>query len=74
MLGSELLIAPVVKNGHRHVWVDLPEGEWVHLITGKRYRGGRQSVLAPLGVPAVFYLKGGEFEDLFSDVTEQIRQ
>ncbi|HIK06028.1 MAG TPA: alpha-glucosidase [Trichormus sp. M33_DOE_039] len=62
LLGSELLIAPVLKPGHNSVNVYFPVGEWVHLWSGKIYgsltTGIRQIASAPLGKPAVFYRQG----------------
>ncbi len=64
MLGSELLVAPVLDPGQRHVTVYLPAGRWVHLWSGQVYgqtrRGERIRVAAPLGQPGVFYRAGSE--------------
>ncbi len=68
MLGSQLLVAPI-KN---KCWtkplcpynkeVYLPPGRWVHLWSGKVYgsqtKGGKVTVKAPIGEPAVFYIEG----------------
>lgn len=62
LLGSELLVAPVLKSGKNSVNVYFPAGEWVHLWSGQIYgsltTGIRQIVPAPLGQPAVFYRQG----------------
>lgn len=59
MLGADFLIAPVTEEGAETVEVYLPAGEWVHLWSGKTYAGGQSvTVDAPLGQPAVFYIKG----------------
>ena len=65
LLGDELLVAPVVQPGadSRLCW--LPEGEWVHLWTGKRLSGGEHTVSAPMGKPPVFYRAEGEYAGLF---------
>ena len=54
LLGHDLLVAPVVKPGAdtRTLW--LPEGEWVHLWTGKTYGAGEHTLPAPIGQPPVF--------------------
>lgn len=40
MLGSKLLVAPVLDNkDYRNIY--LPEGEWTNLWTGEKYTGGR---------------------------------
>jgi alpha-glucosidase (family GH31 glycosyl hydrolase) len=63
MLGTQLLVAPVHERfdilEERRVF--LPEGiTWVHIWTGKAYRGANSWVLikAPLGQPPVFYPQG----------------
>jgi alpha-glucosidase (family GH31 glycosyl hydrolase) len=54
MVGSELMVAPVLDAGANHVRVYLPAGDWVHLWTETVYRSpvGRQiTIVAPLGQP-----------------------
>ena len=68
-LGDELFVCPVLKKGKekRRVW--LPKGKWVHLWSGKSYRGGhRYTVEAPQGRIPVFYRKDGKHAALFLDV------
>ena len=50
MMGSDLLIAPIVKEGMRHRDVYLPAGAaWINWWTGERLEGGKQHrVDAPL--------------------------
>jgi alpha-glucosidase (family GH31 glycosyl hydrolase) len=59
MVGSELMVAPVLDPGTDTVEVYLPAGSWVHLWTGDGYgsldRGAYESVSAPIGMPAVFF-------------------
>ncbi len=59
MLGSEFLVAPVIKKAQKSVDVYFPAGEWVHLWSAETYgssnEGISQKVFAPLGQPAVFY-------------------
>ncbi|MBQ6927075.1 MAG: alpha-glucosidase [Oscillospiraceae bacterium] len=54
LLGQDLLIAPVVEPGTETRTLWLPEGEWVHLWTGRSYGGGEHTVPAPIGQPPVF--------------------
>ena len=68
LLGDDLLVAPVVEPGasSRKLW--LPEGEWIHLWTGKACAGGDASVPAPLGQPPVFYRRTSSFGALFASL------
>lgn len=70
LLGDELLAAPVIAPGEtqRSLW--LPEGEWVHLWSGREYSAGNVSVPAPMGEPPVFYKKNGRFAELFRTIPE----
>ena len=62
MVGSELMIAPVLDKGTDEVDVYLPAGRWVHLWSGETVgaldRGVTIVVAAPLGQPGVFYRQG----------------
>lgn len=69
-LGSDLLVAPVVKRGARRRRLHLPPGAWVHLWSGQRHSApapsGRTTTLeAPLGQPPVLYREGSDWADLF---------
>lgn len=54
LLGRDILVAPVLREGARSRRCVLPEDRWVHLFTGKEYGGGAVEVEAPLGQPPVF--------------------
>ncbi len=62
MLGSELLVAPVLDPGVTSVSAYLPAGQWVNVWSGQTYgdprQGGRVSIPAPIGQPAVLYRAG----------------
>ena len=60
MLGRDILVAPVIRPGHVKKDVYLPDDEWVHLWSGKEYKGGTHLVNAQLGEPPVFVRKGAE--------------
>ncbi|MGH3148528.1 MAG: TIM-barrel domain-containing protein, partial [Rubrobacter sp.] len=70
MVGSELMVAPVLDPGERSVEVYLPAGRWVHLWSGKVYGSPEASVRvtveAPIGEPAVFHVKGSDAGEDFS--------
>ncbi len=63
MLGSALLVAPVLKRFNRRS-IYLPEGEWVNIFGGKEYTGGRyiKNCRVPLEAVPVFRLKGAQSE------------
>ena len=68
-LGDELFVCPVIGTGAKTRKLWLPEGDWVHLWTGKRFAGGRKySVEAPLGKPPVFYRPEGDHASLFREI------
>ncbi len=61
------IIAPVTDEGADTVKVYLPSGEWVHVWIGETYTGGQYvTVAAPLGQPAVFYIKGSAWGEDFT--------
>ncbi|MCC6905514.1 MAG: alpha-glucosidase, partial [Anaerolineae bacterium] len=67
MVGSELLVAPVLDPKRDSVSVYLPAGEWVHVWSGETYTGGqRVRVDAPVGQPAVFYPAGSAVGEQFT--------
>jgi alpha-glucosidase len=55
LLGTTLLVAPVVVEGATTRDVRLPPGTWYHVWTGTAYAGGTTvTVPAPIGQPPVF--------------------
>jgi alpha-glucosidase len=60
MVGSDVLVAPVVKEGMRNRDVYLPTGSaWINWWTGERFEGGRQiNVQAPLNQLPLFVRAG----------------
>jgi alpha-glucosidase len=58
-LGSDVLVAPAFAPGVTSTRVRLPGGRWVHVWSGRVYRGRRTiTVASPLGEPAVFTRPG----------------
>ena len=68
LLGEDVLVAPVVHLGEtqRSLW--LPQGTWVHLWTGKSYRGGELTVEAPMAFPPVFFRADSSYSRLFYSI------
>ena len=69
LLGRDILVAPVIKQGATTRDVYLPEDGWIHAPTGKQYRGGIHTVEAPVGSIPVFYRK-----DASDDVKTMMEQ
>ncbi|MBD5475390.1 MAG: alpha-glucosidase [Lachnospiraceae bacterium] len=65
LLGRDILVAPVLKEGVSERTCLLPSERWVHLFTGQEYGGGKVTVQAPIGQPPVFIRRNSErFEEL----------
>lgn len=70
--GDDMFVCPVIKKGARTRKVQLPEGEWIHLWSGKAYGGGgTYKVRAPLGETPVFFRSGSEYKELFRSVAAE---
>ena len=55
LLGRDILVAPVIKEGAITREVYLPEDQWIHAPTGRAFGGGVHTVEAPIGQIPVFY-------------------
>lgn len=71
MFGPDVLIAPTMGGGVRARILHLPDDDWVHLWTSRRYSKGRTVVEAPPGKPAVFYRSGSAFAPLFETLRQK---
>lgn len=66
LYGEDLLVAPVIRKNSTSWDVYLPDDSWVHLWSGKSYRGNRKvRVLSPWGEPPVFYREESPWKGLF---------
>ena len=73
MLGSDVLVAPVITPNTKTQKVVLPTsyGTWVHLWTGTKYENQRTiEVDAIVGNIPVFYKQNSEFSDIFDSLAE----
>ena len=72
LYGRDLLVAPVIQAGVERWRAYLPgDGEWVHVWSGERFRGGAEAeVPAPFGQPPVFYLADSPDAALFASLRE----
>ncbi len=66
-VGDDMFVAPVIEKGVATRKVNLPQGEWIHLLTKKEYNGSFV-IDAPLGTPAVFVRKNSKYNDLFMSI------
>ena len=75
MLGSDLLVAPVLAPELETWTVYLPGTDditWVHLWTGDTAPGNTSlATPAPLGQPPVYYRQGSQWTDLFETIRTQ---
>lgn len=71
LLGDDLWVVPVLKEGVTQMNVYLPDDDWIHLWSGVAFNKGVIKVDVPLGYPAVFYRKSSKFVSLFAQITEE---
>ena len=74
LLGADVLVAPVWQSEQTERSVYLPEGEWIHLWTGKSYGQGDHAVPAPLGDTPVFYRKDSRWASLMENIRSRFAQ
>ena len=70
LLGRDILVAPVLRPNKVTQTVYLPNDEWIHLWTGKEYKGGEYVIHAPYGEPPVFIRK--ENKQLIETILKEI--
>ncbi len=68
LLGDDMLVAPVVREGANERTLWLPEGEWVYLWSGESFASGNLRIKAPLGKTPVFYRKESAFKELYKQI------
>lgn len=68
LLGRDILVAPVYKEGEEIRECYLPQDTWVHLFTKKEYKGGKVIVDAPIGQPPVFIRKDSKQYDMLMSI------
>lgn len=74
LLGKDLLVCPITKRKAKTNQIEIPSNEWIHLFTGKVYKEGFHKIESPLGTPTVFYKKGSKYEEIFTQISEYIKQ
>lgn len=68
LYGRDLLVAPVLSEKSMSRVLVLPEDEWIHLWSSRRFRGGKIEIEAPFGYPPVFYRASSPFAALFDSI------
>ncbi len=70
LLGSDLLVAPIIKEGAITNDVIIPCGKWTHLFSGKTYTEGTYTIESPLLCPSVFYKSDSQYKELFERIKD----
>lgn len=68
LYGADMIVAPVVAEGQDIRPVVIPDGDWVHLWSGKAYGKGTHDIAAPNGQPPVFTRVDSTYADLFAAI------
>jgi alpha-glucosidase len=74
LLGSDLLVCPVIKKRVKKTEVTIPSDGWVHIFTGVEYQKGIHVVETPLGTPPVFYKEQSKHKAIFKEITAYITE
>ena len=68
LLGSDMLVAPILEDGAMRRRVYLPEDKWLLLWSGEPHVGGDYEVKAPWGFPPVFVRQTSCYLGLFQSI------
>ncbi len=68
LYGADMIVAPVVAEGQDSRPVVIPDGDWVHMWSGKNYGKGTHDIAAPNGQPPVFTRVDSTYSDLFASI------
>ena len=63
LLGRDILVAPIIKEGALKREVRLPDDTWIEAGTGKLYTKGTYIIDAPLYHPPVFIRQSSQWKD-----------
>lgn len=74
LLGRDVLVAPVLKEGAVKRMVRLPEDTWIQADTGKAYTGGTYEIDAPLYHPPVFIRQSSEWAEPLTIIIQEKEQ
>lgn len=68
LYGADMIVAPVIAEGQGSRPVVIPDGDWIHLWSGKAYGKGTHDIAAPHGQPPVFTRADSAYADLFASI------
>jgi alpha-glucosidase len=75
LFGKDVLVKPVVMENQLQQNVYLPDDNWIHLWTGKKYDGKQFiQVDCEIGYPPVFYREDSTYEALFKKITLEFKK
>lgn len=75
MLGSDILVSPVISKNTEEKTVYLPPDNWIHLWSTKKYSGQQYiKVKAPIGFIPVFIRENSTFLEELLNNTEQLNK
>lgn len=61
LLGRDILVSPVLREGQTKKVVYLPCDEWVDIFTGEEHGGGEVEVSCPIGIIPAFIRKNSKY-------------
>ncbi len=74
LLGRDILVAPVIKEGASERVVRLPDDEWIHLFSETEYGKGIHTLKAPIGAPPVFVRRECVHEQWYRALQEELQK
>jgi alpha-glucosidase len=75
LLGTDILVCPVIEAGAKTATVFLPDGQWIHIWSGHIYTsrsGAWITVAAPIGQPPVFLRVGAPMQGVLEEAFRRI--
>lgn len=71
LLGRDMLVAPIYKEGSTSRTVRLPDDNWINLFSDREYGKGTYVIESEIGYPPVFIRKGSELEQWQNRIIEE---
>lgn len=70
LLGRDILVSPVYKEGVETFKVYLPDDNWINIWTGEKYNKGFFDIYSPIGKPPVFYRENSKYSELLKTIKQ----